>query len=165
MKFTESNITEWGLRFPMQNCHLTAFQTVFYKILRHFLIISEFENSLSELHEVKVNEYMAFKYTSNCCQSALFRTSPSMPHDGPRSHSPADYIPDNPLFQGRRSRKMYQEHWICFYMYVIMTTLHFVVTAFELPILAVCEAELELTRVPTIACLTVYAPYFVVCLG
>ena len=50
-------------------------------------------------------------------------------------------------------------------MYVIMTALHFVVTAFELPILAVCEAELELTRVPTIACLTVYAPYFVVCLG
>jgi len=39
------------------------------------------------------------------------------------------------------------------------------IKSIEFAFTSVCEAELELTRVPTIACLTVYAPYFVVCLG
>ena len=99
---------------------------------------------------------MELKHTRNCCQSALFRTS-LPPHDGPGSHSPINSIPDNPLFQGRRSRKMYQESWIYFYMYVI-TPAPFSHDCIWNRISAVCEAEVELKTVPAIACLTVHGP-------
>ena len=46
-----------------------------------------------------------------------------MPHDEPGTHLPVNSIPDIPLLQGRRSRKMYQESWIYFHMYVIMRAL------------------------------------------
>jgi hypothetical protein len=96
MELSEANITECDFSFKAE-LYLDRFFTASYKISKHFLIISEF---WKYLHKVKPNERMKFKHTRNCCQSALFGTSPPLSHDGLGSHSPINFIPDNSLLQG-----------------------------------------------------------------
>ena len=113
----------------MQNCSLTAL--FFYSLLQDLKTLSHHQWVLEGMCTRKSNltGCTEFKHTCNYCQPALFRTSPPLPPDGFGSHSPINSIPDNPLFQGWRSFKMYQEPWIYFYMYVITAAPH--ITAFE----------------------------------